>query len=61
MSQSSKSKNVVNLVNYQQHMKNINLPKLDRIIVKNSNYKHNNIEIEQKKQYQVDLGNMLKI
>jgi len=38
LSQSTKDKNPVSLANYPQN-KNINLPKLDRIILKNAGHK----------------------
>ncbi len=43
LSQSTKDKNPVSLANYPQS-KNINLPKLDRIILKNA--AHKNIAVE---------------
>jgi len=39
LSQSTKDKNPISLANYPQS-KNINLPKLDRIILKNSIHKN---------------------
>jgi hypothetical protein len=64
LSQSTKDKNPVSLANYPQS-KNINLPKLDRIILKNA--VHKNLEEQKKhdihglKAHQVDISNMLKI
>ena len=56
MSQSTKAKDPISLANYPQ-VKNINLPKLDRIIMKNA------VHQQERKQErgQVDVANMLKI
>ena len=61
-SQSTKDKNIVSLANYPKPANNINLPKLDRIILKNSVNK-NIVEEPRKyeKPHQVDISNMLKI
>ena len=64
MSQSTKDKNPVSLANYPQP-KNINLPKLDRIILKNAANKNveepRKHEVQITKPHQVDISNMLKI
>lgn len=64
LSQSTKDKNPVSLANYPQ-TKNINLPKLDRIILKNAGNKYTQEpkkhEIQAIKPHQVDISNMLKI
>jgi hypothetical protein len=56
LSQSTKAKDPISLANYPQ-VKNINLPKLDRIIMKNA------VHQQERKQErgQVDVANMLKI
>ena len=68
---STKDKNPVSLSNYPQS-KNVNLPRLDRIILRNAAHRNVNNE-EPKKQeprkhevtslkpHQVDISNMLKI
>jgi len=64
LSQSTKDKNPVSLANYPQ-IKNINLPKLDRIILRNA--ANRSIEEPKKhelhniKSHQIDISNMLKI
>jgi hypothetical protein len=64
LSQSTKGKDPVTLANYPQ-IKNINLPKLDRIIHKNvihkSNTEEKKYDIQGLKSHQVDISNMLKI
>lgn len=64
MSQSTKDKNPVSLANYPQP-KNINLPKLDRIIHRNGGNKHveepKKHEVQGIKPYNVDISSMLKI
>lgn len=64
LSQSTKAKDPVSLANYPQS-KNINLPKLDRIIMKNAIHKNNaeekKHEVQGLKPHQVDISNMLKI
>ena len=63
LSQSTKAKDPVSLANYPQS-KNINLPKLDRIIMKNAVHKNaeeKKHEGQSLKPHQVDISNMLKI
>ena len=74
MSMSTKDKNPVSLSNYPQS-KNINLPRLDRIILRNAGNKNNRDESKKPermerpekheavslKPHQVDISNMLKI
>lgn len=62
LSQSTKDKNPVSLANYPQP-KNINLPRLDRIILRNAGNrneekKHDAVSL---KPHQVEISNMLKI
>jgi hypothetical protein len=64
LSQSTKDKNPVSLANYPQS-KNINLPKLDRIILKNSVHKNTEeprkYEVRSLKPHHVDISSMLKV
>jgi hypothetical protein len=50
----------VSLLNYPQS-KNINLPKLDRIILKNAVHQERKHEVASLKPHHVDISNMLKI
>ena len=66
LSMSTKDKNPVSLANYP-NTKNINLPRLDRIILRNAanrNINHDEPrrhEVVSLKPHQVDISNMLKI
>lgn len=64
LSQSTKDKNPVSLANYPQP-KNINLPRLDRIILRNAGNRNGNDEKKHDavslKPHQVEISNMLKI
>jgi hypothetical protein len=66
LSMSTKDKNPVSLANYPHQNKNINLPRLDRIILRNA-ANRNLVEEPRKheavslKPHQVDISNMLKI